>query len=85
MAEAKITPVPRLVGKAGCILDHIPQANEASFVNSIAELSCCRRTSSGSQPATDLDCREFLGDLGAFGPLSRAFVRPPWHRVRHRR
>jgi hypothetical protein len=74
MAEAKITPVPRLVGKAEYILDHIPQANEATFVNTIAELSVADERL-GIAARTNLDRSELLGDLGAFRPLSRAFVR----------
>jgi hypothetical protein len=74
VAEAEITPVPRLVGKADCILDQIPQANEATFVNTIAELSTTDDRL-GIAACTYLNRSELLGDLGAFGPLSRALVR----------
>ena len=49
MAEAQITPVPRLVGKAGCILDHLPQANEAAFEDAVTELAL-QTNVSGSHP-----------------------------------
>src|ERR1700722_8727223 len=73
MAEAEVTPVAGLLGKAGQVLDHVAEPNIAALIDSISEPGA---GNGGLRIASlsNLDSGKLFDDLTPFRPLACLIV-----------